>query len=163
MEYQFSKFSPEDRVPVIDILNYYIEKTFSAYQGVKADYDSFDDMLKKTKGYPAITVRTKSQTVIGFAFLKGYNPSELYNRAAVCTYFLKPEFTGKGIGKKIVEHLVDEGKKMGINSILASLSSVNERGIQFHKQNGFTDCGRFKGVRRKFSHDFDEVWMQREI
>lgn len=35
--------------------------------------------------------------------------------------------------------------------------------LAFHRKHGFEDCGRFKGVGRKFGEDFDIVWMQRHL
>ncbi len=52
---------------------------------------------------------------------------------------------------------------MGVDSILAGMSSLNEAGLAFHARHGFAECGRFRGIGRKRGRDFDVVWMQRAI
>ena len=59
--------------------------------------------------------------------------------------------------------LETEGMKKGITNILANISSLNPRSIDFHKKNGFIECGRFKNVGRKKGHLFDTVWMQKAL
>ena len=63
----------------------------------------------------------------------------------------------------MLNHLVDKAKQKGIWSILASISSLNEGSINFHKKNGFIECGRFKNVGRKKGQIFDTVWMQKML
>jgi len=59
--------------------------------------------------------------------------------------------------------LIKEAKRKGFDTLLASISSLNEISLNFHLKNGFTECGRFKRIGKKFGQDFDEVWMQRFI
>jgi len=53
--------------------------------------------------------------------------------------------------------------KKGITNILANISSLNSRSIDFHKKNGFVECGRFKNVGRKKEQLFDTVSMQKML
>ena len=48
-------------------------------------------------------------------------------------------------------------------SVLAGISSLNEGSIKFHLQNGFAECGRFRGVGRKKGHIFDMVYCQKML
>lgn len=86
-----------------------------------------------------------------------------FSKAAEITYFIKPGFTGCGIGKAILEHLVEEGKKKGFTAIIASISSLNDGSIRFHLKNGFTQCGQLKSVGRKKGNTFDVVLCQRML
>ena len=112
---------------------------------------------------PTVTIKTNKGEVIGFGFLHPYSPIPTFKRVAEIVYFIRPEYTGKGVGSAILEHLIQEAKKLNIDSILAHISSLNEKSINFHAKHGFVECGRFRRIGRKFSKDFDVVWMQREI
>mgnify|MGYP001099309595 CR=1 FL=1 len=59
--------------------------------------------------------------------------------------------------------LIEEAVPMGIDSLVASISSKNEESIAFHRKNGFRECGRFEWAGRKNDQDFDIVWMQRRL
>lgn len=165
MNYEFKKISEEYRKAVIDIFNYFIENGYAAYPEEKMPYEFFDMILKNTRGYPAIViVDTHSQNkIIGFAFMRPYHPMKVFQRTAEVTYFLLPEFTRQGIGKKIMEFFVQEAKKINIDTLLAHISSFNQQSIAFHEKMGFSQCGCFRRIGRKFGNDFDVVWMQKML
>ena len=110
MEYYFEPLSHNDRKPVIDIFNYFIEKTFAAFPVKKVGYDFFDLFLKVTQGYPAITVKDHSGHIFGFAFLRPYHNMETFRRTAEITYFIMPEHTRKGIGAAILDQFIEKAK-----------------------------------------------------
>jgi L-amino acid N-acyltransferase YncA len=148
---------------IIDIFNYYIENSFAAYPERKIPYEFFQTILETTRGYPFLVAKDDNEKVLGFGMLRPHNPLSTFSRTAEITYFISPEHTRMGIGKKMQERLIDEAKKMGISSILASISSLNPRSLAFHKKNGFVECGRFVNIGRKNGRDFDVVWMQKML
>jgi len=81
-------------------------------------------------------------------------------RAAEISYFIDPEYVGRGIGTRMLERIVSEAMRKGIDTILANVSSLNEASLRFHRRHGFEECGRFMRVARKKDRDLDAVWMQ---
>ena len=161
MEYHFEQWKDEDRVAVIDIFNYYVDNSFAAYPSIRLRYEAFDFLTSMIGGYPAISVKNNADELIGFGFIRPYNPADTMRRTAEVTYFLAHEYTGKAIGAAILDFLTSEAIKMGIDNFLASISSRNEESIKFHLKHGFIECGRFRNVGRKSGEDFDVVWMQK--
>ena len=153
----------QHRKQIIDIYNYYIENSFAAYLENSVPYDFFDHLLKMCEGYPAIAAENDNGTVMGFGLLRAYHAFPAFPRTAFITCFIKPEFTGKGIGKQILEYLIKEGKAKGITSILADISSLNLQSINFHRKNGFIECGCFENIGVKHGKVFDIVYMQRKL
>ncbi len=149
---------------VIDIFNYYVENSSAAYPESKLPYEFFNKFLEITKGYPAYVIKSKeNDKVIGFCFLRAYNPFPVFKETAEITYFLDKNEVGKGIGKKTLDKLVNEAKKIGIKRLLADISSENIQSIQFHKKNGFNECGRFHCVGKKKGKYFDVIWMEKTL
>lgn len=149
---------------VIDIFNYYIENSFAAYFENKLPYQFFNKFVEMTKGYPAyVLINKETRKVIGFCFLKPYSPLPVFKETAEVTYFIEKTETGKGIGKEILSLLESEGKKIGVQHLLASISSYNEQSLNFHKKHGFHECGRLHDVGKKKDKKFDVVWMEKEI
>ncbi|HGJ63919.1 TPA: N-acetyltransferase family protein [bacterium] len=163
MEIQFERMSEEYRKEVIDIFNYYIENGFAAYPDKKLPYEFYDMFLIITKDYPAVVIKSDKDEVIGFAFIHSYSPFSVFKEAAEISYFIKEEATGQGVGKKTLDYIESEAKKLNISSILASISSLNEGSINFHAKNGFKECGRFVKIGKKFDRYFDVVWMQKTL
>jgi len=112
---------------------------------------------------PSCVARDDRGEVVGFAFLRPYHPAPTLRRTAEIGYFIHPEHTRKGLGGQILEHLMAEGRKAGVDNIVASISSRNEPSLDFHRAHGFAECGCFNAVGRKNGQDFDVVWMQRKI
>jgi phosphinothricin acetyltransferase len=161
MKFHLEPISPDDREAVIDIFNYYVENTFAAYPESKVPYEFFDVLLKMADGYPTVVARDEDGKIMGFGMLRAHNPIPTFSHTAEITYFIKPEYTGKGLGTCMLAYLIEEGKGTNITSVLASISSLNEGSIAFHKKHGFKECGRFQGICRKKGQVLDVVWMQR--
>jgi L-amino acid N-acyltransferase YncA len=161
MKYEFAPISPEDREAVIDTFNYYIENSFAAYPENKVPYELFDFFLQATSGYPNAVIMDENKTFLGFCMLRPHLPVPTFSGTAEISYFVKPGYTGKGIGSMMLEHLLSGARKKGLHCILASISSLNEGSIRFHSQHGFSECGRFREAGKKNGEFFDVVWMQK--
>lgn len=163
MDYRLEPVSIEDGDQIIDIFNYYVENSFAAYPENKVPYEFFQTFLSLTQGYPFIVAKDLSGKVVGFGSLRPYSPFPTFSEAAEITNFISPEHTGIGIGKRILNSLLEQARRMGVVTILASISSLNPTSLAFHKENGFAECGRFVGIGRKMGQGFDVVWMQRTV
>jgi L-amino acid N-acyltransferase YncA len=162
-EFTFSPIADTDREPVIDLFNYYIENSFTAYPEQKVPYEFFAHFLETCRKYPSVAAKMPDGTLAGFGLLRAHNPMPAFSHTAEITYFIRPDLTGKGLGSEMLARLEDEGKTQGITVILASISSLNEGSIRFHAGHGFTECGQFKKIGRKKGIIFDTVWMQKFI
>ena len=95
--------------------------------------------------------------------LRVHNPVPTFSQTFEITYSIKPEYTRRGIESNMLNQLIDDAKRKVISTILASISSLNEGSINFHRKNGFVECGRFKNVGRKKRQVFDMVLMQKML
>jgi L-amino acid N-acyltransferase YncA len=102
-----------------------------------------------------------SKKVIGFCLIRAYNLFPVFKETAEITYFLEKNEVGKGTGKIALKKLEEEAKKIGINKLLADISSENLQSINFHKKNGFKACGRLHNVGKKKVKNFDVVRMEK--
>jgi phosphinothricin acetyltransferase len=163
MEYSIRPIATEDRKPIIDIFNYYVENTFATFPESKLPYKAFDMFLDMSKGLPTATIKDQKAKLVGFGMLRTFNQMPAFSRTAEITYFIDNDHTGKGLGKTLLEFLEREGRERGIATILANISSLNTGSIHFHKNNGFVEAGRFKKVGKKNGQIFDTVWMQKML
>jgi L-amino acid N-acyltransferase YncA len=148
---------------IMDIFNHYVENSFAAYPEQKLPYECFYHFLEMCEGYPAITAKDEQGNILGFGMLRAYNPFPTFSQTAEITYFIKPGYTGRGIGKKILNYLVAKAKEKGITSIIASISSLNDGSITFHKKNGFVECGQLREIGNKKGKTFDIIYMQKML
>ena len=144
--WKLQPISVHDREPVLRIFNYYVEESFAAYPADRVSDSFFDALMEKAEGYPTVAAKDEGGTILGFGLLRAHNPIPSFSHTAEITYFVRPEQTSRGIGSLMLEYLLEEAKKKGISSILASISSLNEGSVRFHKKHGFVECGRFRQV-----------------
>lgn len=163
MKYSIYPIAIEDREPIIDILNYYIENSFAAYPETKHSYQAFDKFIQVSEGYPTAALKLPNGKTVGFGMLRSYHHLPVFSYAAEFTVFFDPDHTRMGLGSTLLEYLLKEGMEKGITTILANISSLNMASIKFHTKNGFKECGRFKGIGIKNGQIFDMVWMQKML
>lgn len=153
----------DDGQAVIDIFNYYVEHSFAAYPETVVPYEFYETFLKMSQGFPNGVLRRQSGEVAGFGMLRPYSPMATFSGTAEATYFIKHEHTGQGLGTLLLGYLTDGGKKMGLKSILASVSSLNDASMKFHLRHGFVECGRLRSIGRKHGQVFDVVYYQKML
>ena len=163
MKIYLNAIAKEDGDEIMELFNYYVENTFAAYAETRMPPEFFDVLLMMTAGYPGLTARNEEKGLMGFGFLRPYNPMPVFMQTAEITYFVKPEFIGKGVGKALHDYLLHFAKEMGVHSVLANVSSLNEESIRFHLKNEFTECGRFKEAGKKKDQVFDIVYFQKML
>ena len=156
------KVNDQDREGITAIFNLYVEHSFAAYPDQPMDGTFFDFMKKIIYG-DAFFVMENEGKMAGFGFLKRYHAYPAFNRVAEVGYFIQPIYTRKGLGKLLLDRLEHEARTLGIDTLLANISSRNQPSISFHAKNGFRECGRFQRISRKFGRDVDIVWMQKFI
>jgi L-amino acid N-acyltransferase YncA len=163
MDYSLEPMSAGHRQAVIDIFNHFIRHSFAAFPAEPVDYAFYDRFLEMSRGYPALVVKDAAQQVVGFAFLRPYHPAATFRRTAEITYFILPEHTRQGLGTAILEVFVEQAAPLGVDALLAAVSSHNEASLNFHLQNGFKEVGRFIKVGRKFGEDVDVLWLEKRL
>jgi phosphinothricin acetyltransferase len=163
MDYHLEPMAAAHQKAVIDIFNHYIRHSHAAFPAEPVDYAFFQRFLEMSQGYPAVVVRDAHRQVVGFAFLRPYHPAATFKRTAEFTCFILPEHTRHGLGAAILELFIEQAAPRGIDVILAAVSSRNVASLKFHRQQGFTECGRFVEVGRKFGEDVDVIWLQKHL
>ncbi len=162
MNIVFEPITQEHKNKVMDIFNYYAENSFAAYPETKLPDEFFNMFLEIANKYPVYAIKIEGlYKVVGFCLLRSYNPIPSFKETAEISYFIDKDYVGQEIGKKALDMLEKDAKKLGIRTILANISSKNTASIMFHQKNGFVERGRLAEIGRKFGEYFDIIWMQK--
>ena len=146
---------------IIDIFNYYVEHSFAAYPEIPFPYEAFDMLQQRSNSLPTGAIRDDQEKIAGFGMLRPHNPASTFSHTAEIAYFIHPDYTGKGLGTMLLAYLEKYALEQGIINFIAHISSLNPNSVQFHRKNGFVECGRLKKVGRKKDQYFDIIWMQK--
>lgn len=149
-----------DRDGIIAIFNYYAQTSYAAYPEMPVNEQFFTFLCEGTLAFFVMEYHAR---IIGFGLLKPVLPFPAFMTTGMLTYFILPEFTGKGFGDRLLERLTKMAEKMGMTSLVANMASKNTASIRFHTRHGFTEVGRLHNAGTKFGESFDVIWMQKEL
>ncbi len=99
-----------DRDAIIAIFNYYAQTSYAAYPEMPVNERFFTFLRDGTLAFFVMEYRAR---IIGFGLLKPVLPFPTFMTTGMLTYFILPEFTGKGFGDRLLERLTIHGRKNG--------------------------------------------------
>jgi phosphinothricin acetyltransferase len=160
---RFENLEEKHKESILNIFNYWVDRTNYAYPQTPMGDEMYTRLLDNAKHLCGYAIVDKGDEIIGFCQLKPFNPQPTFAKTVEITYFLEHKHLDMGIGKLVLEKLMDDAQRLRKTQVLASVSGENARSLRFHAKNGFIECGRFKRVGNKFGRDFDIVYFQKEI
>lgn len=114
----------------------------------------------KHTGKYTVIVALKDGVVAGWASLSPWSDRCAYADASDVAVYIKEEFRGKGIGKKLAAELLKKGSASGLHTAIAKICSENEVSLNMFKNLGFKHIGTMKEVGYKFGKTLDVHLMQ---
>ena len=99
----------------------------------------------------------------GFCYISQYKKRQAYDRTAEITIYLKPEYSGKGIGKETLKSLEEIASYNGICVLIGIIAGENLASIKLFEKCGFEKCAHFKKVGEKFDQIIDVVAYQKVL
>lgn len=161
MEINIRPYIVNDVDAIVAILNYYIENTTALYdyekRNVELQKEVFNDKLKK--GFPII-VATHNDHVVGFGYYSEFRFREAYKFTVEHSVYVAPDRHGKGVGKMLLNTLIELAKKQKLHTMIAVIDSENQNSINFHELFGFVTVGNIKESGFKFNRWLHSVIMQ---
>lgn len=161
MNFSLHPLSENHAQQVQEIFNFYVENSFAAFPSQKLPVQFLTKLLENCRNMPALGAFSGSEILAGFGFMRPYHQFSSFNRSAEVSYFISESFTGRGIGSSMLSHFEKYSRNNQIDNLIATISSRNEKSINFHQKNGFNICGVIRNAGRKFSTDFDLTIMQK--
>lgn len=161
MEIKVRPYQTNDVKSIVTILNYYIVNSTAIYdydlRTVEQQLTIFEDKLKK--GFPII-VATIDNKVVGFGYYSEFRFREAYKYTVEHSVYVLPNEHGKGIGKMLMQNLIDLANLQNLHTMIAVIDSENQSSINFHEQFGFKIVGNIKESGYKFERWLHSVIMQ---
>ena len=109
-------------------------------------------------------VACEGQRLLGYAYAGPYRPRSAYRFSVEDSVYLDPAVTGRGIGRLLLNAIIDGATAAGKRQMLAVIGdSANRASIALHSRLGFAEVGTFRAVGFKFGRWVDTVLMQRAL
>ncbi|MBL0922677.1 MAG: N-acetyltransferase family protein [Phycisphaerales bacterium] len=82
-----------------------------------------------------------------------------YARAAEESVYVHEDFRGRGLGRVVLEALIERGRRAGLGVLLARIAEGNPASIALHERVGFRRIGTMRRVGEKFGRILDVELM----
>lgn len=129
---------------------------------------ALDEMCRRrydilAKGLPYL-VAVSGGGVVGYAYAGPYRPRAAYRDTVENSIYIHPEFTGRGIGKRLLPALVAECETRDLRQMIAAVGdSANLASIRLYERYGFRTVGVLRSVGYKHGHWLDSVLLQKNL
>ena len=114
-------------------------------------------------GYPVLVVELAGR-VVGFASyasFRGAGKWPGYRYTVEHTIHIDQDHWGRGLGRLLLEALVEHARGAGIHVMVAAVDAANVESVAFHERLDFEVVARMSEVGRKFDRWLDLILMQR--
>jgi len=156
------------RPAILEDLNGITQIYNEAVQTTVATFDTEPKTIEEQKvwfenhgpKYP-ILVAELDGMISGWASISKWSDRLAYSATGEISLYIKEEFRGRGIGRKLLEAVVAEGERVGLHTIIARIAGGNRASIHLHESLGFEHIGIMREVGRKFGRLLDVYLMQK--
>ncbi len=152
-----------DLFRIDEIYNYYVLHSTCTYQ---EQVDPPEVRLAWFAAHDAshpVTVAVADGKVIGWGSLSKFHPRSAYKYTVENSIYVDHTCHRKGVGRAIMEDLIDRAEKAGFHSIVALIDGGQSASLALHQKYGFELAGRLKEAGYKFDRWLDMVQMQRPL
>jgi len=125
------------------------EQVRSIYlEGIRAGHSTFETEAPSWERWDeahlqvARLVMRDGDNVIGWAALSPVSKRNVYRGVAEVTVYVTESARGQGIGRTLLEALIDQSEKHGIWTLQASIFPENAASVELHRRCGFREVGR---------------------
>jgi phosphinothricin acetyltransferase len=140
---------------VTDIYNYYIETTVITFEEIPVTVSEMQNRVNRIHELFPYLVYEENGEILGFAYVGAFHSRSAYRFTLEDSIYVRNGYQGKGIGRALLDELLNEVRKRDVHSIIALIALPNERSVNLHEAFGFKNTGTLKEVGRKFDKWID--------
>ena len=155
-----------DLVQVIEIYNYYVRNSVVTFDLEPMPIEDWREKFNWIQGLglPFIVAISPGGQTLGFAYVAPWRQKAAYKRTVENSIYLRPAATGKRVGTKLLQSLIESSKAAGVKEIVAVISDKGaESSIALHESFGFKHQGHLGKVGFKFGRWLGTVLMQKSL
>jgi phosphinothricin acetyltransferase len=164
MEIKIRDYQIQDCKAIIEIINDAILNSTALYdyniRTLNTQEAIFEEKLHK--GFPVIVAESNNE-VVGFGYYSEFRFREAYKFTVEHSVYANKNAIGKGIGKLLLNELIERAKKQNLHTMIGVIDSENTNSIDFHKKFGFEEVGFIKESGYKFDRWLHSVLVQKML
>lgn len=160
----------DDAEEILKLYSPYVTDTAITFEYDVPSVAEFSQRIRHTlERYPYI-VAVEDEEIVGYAYTSPFKERAAYQWAVETTVYVKKDYRGKGIGKKLYLALEDILKKQNIINVNACIAHtsvedphLDNTSTDFHFALGYSKVAHFTKCGYKFGTWYDMIWMEKMI
>ena len=147
---------------ILDIFNDAIINSTALYDYQPRTEDNMKTWFEnKIKGnFPVIGLVDETDRLLAFGSYGTFRTWPAYKYTVEHSLYVQKEHRGKGLGKMILQEIINAAVKQEYHCLIAGIDSTNQTSIRLHQSSGFKSCGKIRQVGYKFSQWLDLEFFQ---
>lgn len=150
----------DDASAIREIYNFEVENETSTFDLVPRTLEAQQTWIMERSGAFSCVVASTAEQIVGFGALSVYRDRAAYSTTVEDSLYVSRAFTRQGIGKAILEHLLDMADASGFHAVMARIGAAGIGSRAVHEACGFKLVGVEREVGRKFGRWLDVALMQ---
>ncbi len=164
--YEIRRAQERDIPHIREIYNYYVTNsvvTFDEKRWTMAQWrDKFAHLQKL--GMPFLVAESPTGQLLGYALVQPWAGKSAYRYTVEDSIYLGQAAAGKGLGRALLEALIEACREKGLREIVAAISDKGaEASIALHEKLGFVEVGRMGRVGFKFGRWLGTVYLRKSL
>jgi len=151
----------EDLGAITEIYNEAILKTAATFDTEPKTPEEQKSWFANHSPKCPILVAQQYDLIVGWASLSTWSDRCAYSDTVEISLYVKEGHQGTGIGRKLLEAIIQQGQRAGFHTVIARITEGNEASIHLCESVGFEHIGIMKEVGRKFGKFLDVYLMQK--
>jgi phosphinothricin acetyltransferase len=151
---------------VREIYNHYVTNSVVTFDEETWSIAQWRDKAENLRrlGLPFLVAESPTGQVLGYALVQPMSSKSAYRFSVENSIYLGQAATGKGLGRALLEALIEACEEAGIRQIVAVISDKGAEGsIALHEKLGFVEVGRMGRVGFKFGRWLGVIYMQKSL
>lgn len=160
---QFTEITENDLDYILQIYNYYIERSNCIYFTEPLTKETLLEFLPFNHAKYKTYVASIDNQPIGLCYYGKFKPREAFDITSEVTIYIDPKHTHKGYGQKMLAFLEEQIQLAGIKNVVATVDSENRSSLHLLECRGYRCVGEMKDIAVKYNQPLTMLIYQKAI
>lgn len=135
-----------DLPKIVEIYNSTVSSRMVTADTHPVTVESRINWFNEHKGKRPLWIVEDEKGIIGWVSFSSFYGRPAYDNTAEVSIYLKATERGKGIGTKVLQHIIDECGGLGVKTLLGYIFAHNEPSLKLFRSFGFSEWARLPNI-----------------
>lgn len=147
----------QDAKAITNIYNEYVLHSVATFETEPVQEEEMCSRIAGISSHFPYFIYEEEDKIVGYCYAHTWKERAAYRYTLETTVYLSPGHIGKGIGKLLMQKLIEACCEKGYHALIACITEGNEASNLLHEKLGFKQVSRFEKVGLKFDHWLDVI------